>query len=120
MPRRRARQVPHRPMRPFAVAGRALFLPTSSQIHGKRVVMRCTVIVNADGEVCGHPFYEDESQEVRERHIVDCAARHAAAINAYRQRTHPDIMRPWDPEIAQYMAENKEALLSGRLPVPRG
>jgi hypothetical protein len=82
--------------------------------------MRCSVIVNADGEVCGHEFYKDEPQSKIDAHIVECTGRHASAIHAYRQRTHPDIMRPWDPEIAEYMAENKEALLRGELPTPHG
>jgi hypothetical protein len=107
-------------MRPFAVAGRPLFLPTSSQIHEKRVVMVCRVIVNADGEQCGHRFYEDESQSKIEAHVVECSARHASAIHAYRQRTHPDIMRAWDPELEQYVAEHREELIRGDLRMPHG
>jgi hypothetical protein len=110
----------HRPMSPARVGNSTIYVPTSSKLHGKQVVDRCKTIVNADGELCGHPFYEDEPRSRIEAHVTACLAQHAAAIRAFRQRTHPDVMRPWDPELAAFVSNNREAMIRGEIPMPHG
>jgi hypothetical protein len=111
----------HRPMSPARTSsGATIYVPTSSKLHGLEVVDRCRTIVSAEGDVCGHPFYENESIAKREAHITECLAKHASAIRAFRQRQHPDIMRPWDPELADYVKANKLELVTGAKPMPRG
>lgn len=125
MARRRRSGLPgglqHRPMREARTAsGSTIYVPTSANIHGYQVIDRCRTIVNADGELCGHPFYENEPRSKIEAHITECLAKHAAAIRAFRDRQHPEIMRPWDPELAAFVKRNREELLSGAQPMPHG
>jgi uncharacterized C2H2 Zn-finger protein len=102
----------HRPMSARVVGGRVLHLPVSSLLHGERPVGRCDVVVNADGGRCGTLFY-DRTKWLR--HVARCSVQHESAINAYRKRTHPDIMRAWDPELEAWMAQNARAVLEGKM-----
>lgn len=101
----------HRDMNIDLVGGRALFIPTSARLHQKPVIGACSVVVTAEGDVCGTPFFD-----LREKisHVTECAKKHASAINAYRLRTHPDIMRAWDPELEAWITKHREAILDGR------
>jgi hypothetical protein len=91
--------------------GHILYVPPAHAIHNTGPYGRCLVVVNADGDQCGHPCM---SQRELVSHTSECARRHASAINAYRKRTHPDIMRAWDPELEEWFAKHKDAVLEGR------
>lgn len=106
--------IPHRDMTPELVGGRALFIPTSARLHKQRPVGFCATIVTAEGEICGTPFF---SLDEKVRHVSACARAHASAIHAYRQRTHPEIMQSWDPELEGWMAKHKDGIMSGRVRV---
>lgn len=99
------------------VGGHILHVPPAHAIHGNRPIGICTVVVNAEGELCGHPSYNESE---RLAHSSECARRHASAINAYRLRTHPEIMRPWDPELESYVSQHRVEIATGRKPMPRG
>lgn len=93
------------------VNGRPLFVPGTKD---RRPVGMCQVIVTGEGELCLTPFY---SERERRDHVAACAQKHTSAIHAYRKRTHPDIMRPWDPEMESWMSKHADGLLAGRLKV---
>lgn len=92
--------------------GAVLHLPPAHVIHKTKPKQVCTVIVNGDGELCGHPSYT-----IREAlsHSSSCAKRHESAIRAYRNRTHPEMMRAWDPELEAWFSKHKRAVLEGRM-----
>lgn len=94
--------------------GAVLHLPPAHVIHNLRPVQVCTVIVNADGDLCRHPSYS-----LRESisHSTECAKAHESAIRAFRKRQHPEIMQSWDPELSAWMDKNGRAVLEGRLKV---
>lgn len=100
----------HRDMSVDLVAGRALYLPTSSRLHNEVPVGRCDTIVTADGDVCGTVFF-DRTKWLR--HVANCARQHASAIHAYRRRQHPEIMNAWDPELEAWMRQHADAVLRG-------
>lgn len=99
------------------VGGRALYIPLPHAIHNVKPVGICQIPVNGDGDLCLEPTY---SEEARRQHAASCAEKHASAIHAFRKRQHPDIMRPWDPELEAYVSANKQALLTGEKAFPRG
>jgi hypothetical protein len=33
---------------------------------------------------------------------------------AFRNRSHPEIMRPWDPELEKWISDNRTAILEDR------
>lgn len=80
----------------------------------REVISICRVPVNAEGRVCGKRFYTGE-EKAAEVHTVRCARRHTDAIMAFRERSHPSIMKPWDPEYAAWLAQHKQAVLEGRM-----
>lgn len=88
-----------------------IYLPPAYAIHAKQPVTRCKVIVSVDGEVCGHPIFEGERPE---QHIVPCARRHEEHIRAYRDRTHPEIMRAWDKDLEGWIGRHRQEILDGR------
>lgn len=92
-----------------------IFIQSSSGIHERKVIDRC-VVPTGDPEkpVCGHVFFEGESQEVIDRHVAACAREHHDAIVEHRERQHPEIMRPWDPELAAWVKKHGRAILEGR------
>jgi hypothetical protein len=105
--------------RPFYVARRrpaatgGLYVQTGSSIHHRPVVDRCRV-PTPEGP-CGHPMFEGESRESFERgHVVPCLRRNHDTIMQERARQHPDIMRPWDPELATWVKRHGDAILEGR------
>lgn len=103
---------------PFWVARRRgrpagdLVIPTASRMHEKRVVDRCRV-PTPEGP-CGHPLFEDEPRSKMDAHVVECCRRHHDTIMEERERQHPEIMRPWDPELASWVKEHGPAILEGR------
>jgi hypothetical protein len=99
---------------PKVAGGHVLFVPPSHVIHGHKPFGVCTVIVNADGDVCRHPSF---SRSEYVNHAADCARAHESAIRAFRARQHPEILNPWDPEMAEWMGRHKDAILEGRLTV---
>jgi hypothetical protein len=95
-------------------SGGVLYVPPSHVIHNARPFGLCTVIINADGDLCRHPSY---SRAEFLGHASKCAPAHESAIRAYRARQHPDILRPWDPELESWMGKHKAAILEGRMSV---
>lgn len=82
------------------------------------VISTCLVPTNAEGEVCGQKFVKGQ-EDLARRHAIACTRRHADAIRAFSARVHPEVMLPWDPELAAYVKGNAK-ILSGREPMPRG
>lgn len=78
------------------------------------VISTCLVPTNRNGDVCGAKFYRGQERDV-ERHARDCTRRNADAIRDHLDMVHPDIMLPWDPELAAWMKQHKAAILSGRM-----
>lgn len=99
--------------------GKRVWLPGGAMRDLQRdVISTCLVPVNADGQVCGQKFVK--GQEARAKaHAIDCLRRNADAIRAHSARLHPEIMLPWDPELAAYVKGNAK-ILTGREPMPRG
>jgi hypothetical protein len=89
-----------------------LIIPTSSSLHRRAPKYVCRV-PTADGGTCGHPFYEGE-ERARERHVAECCKRNHDAIVAFREKQHPDVLRPWDPELERWIAEHRDEVLEGR------
>lgn len=87
-----------------------IWIPTTAR---RRVVDRCAV-PTPDGP-CGHEFYEDEPAAVRERHIVACVKANADTVVEVRERMHPEIMRPWDPEYQAWLDEHAEGIAAGQV-----
>lgn len=80
------------------------------------VISTCLVPTNQNGDVCGAKFYRGQEREV-ERHARDCTRRNAGAIQEHLAMIHPDIMLPWDPELAEWMKLHKASILSGRMKI---
>lgn len=109
------RGIPHRDMSAkLTDSGHVLFVPPAHVMHKQEPIAFCQVIVNGDGELCMEPFF---NQRDRLNHVPGCARQHESAINAYRKRTHPEIMQSWDPELSNWMAQHKDAILTGRMKV---
>lgn len=94
--------------------GHILYVPPAHVIHNTGPIGRCLVIVNADGDQCGHPCM---SQRELLSHTSKCAVQHESAIRAYRKRQHPEIMNSWDPELSKWMGEHAADVLRGKLKV---
>jgi hypothetical protein len=93
--------------------GPTIFIPTSARLHGKEPIYVCRVITSAEGDTCGKPFYEGE-ERTRDFHVANCAKQNHDAIMAFRNRSHPEIMRPWDPELEKWISDNRTAILEDR------
>jgi hypothetical protein len=100
-------------MTDFALTERGLWIPPSATIHRQKPIGRCRVPVNDEGKPCNHPFFPGEERAMT-THIAACTKRHLDVIHRYRQRTHPDIMRPWDGELKAWVDKHSEAILEGR------
>jgi hypothetical protein len=99
------------------VGGHILHVPPAHVIHNIRPVGVCQIPVNADGDLCLEPTY---SEEARRQHAAKCAQENATAINAFRNRQHPEVMRPWDPELEEFVMRRRVDILTGREPMPNG
>lgn len=77
----------------------------------KEVVDRCK-IPTPDGP-CGHAFYAGESDLKKAQHFKICAHEHMDGILEARQRQHPDVLKPWDPEYADWLDEHKAGIAAG-------
>lgn len=80
------------------------------------VISTCLIPTNRNGDVCGAKFYRGQERDV-EKHALICRRRNADAIREHLDMVHPDIMLPWDPELAAWMKQHKSAILSGRMKV---
>lgn len=101
--------------REFLVARRRrpkLYVQTGSTIHERRVIDKCAV-PTPEGP-CGHLFFEGESQTTIDAHVSECARRNHDTIMEHRARQHPEIMKPWDPELAAWVKKHGRAILEGR------
>jgi hypothetical protein len=55
---------------------------------------------------CDAEFHEDE-RRARERHVADCAARHAGELlEAYHRKRPPEFYDPFDPELDAYVRKH--------------
>jgi hypothetical protein len=81
-----------------------------------RVVSRCTV-PHGPGRVCGWPFYDSDSEAAVLEHTRKCLSDHHEDVVAERERQHPSIMRPWDPEFFSWVRDpgRARAIMEGRV-----
>jgi hypothetical protein len=86
--------------------GLTLWLPPSSDA-GREVVDRC--------RICREfVVYEGEDPRTMERHLRECVKANHDALMAERERQHPEIMKPWDPDFFSWIRRNSDAVLEGR------
>lgn len=96
--------------------GLTIYVPSG---YEKQPTMVCRVIVDANGELCGKPFYPGEERSF-ERHVGDCARRHMDLIRAQSPRTRLPAFdeEAWDPEVSEHMRRvGRRMLEEGRLEV---
>lgn len=76
---------------------------------GRKVIDRC--------RICKIPRYEGESQSSWESHIIGCIRRNQDRLAADRERQHPAILKPWDPEYARWIQDPARlpGLMSGKI-----
>lgn len=84
-----------------------LWIPTTAQ----EVVDVCK-IPTPDGP-CGHKFFAGESDSKKARHFKACAHANEEAIRALREKQHPDVMKPWDPEYKTWLDEHAVGIAAG-------
>lgn len=96
----------------------SLYVQTASGIHLPGVRVRCRVPTGKDefGQwvLCGHPTFEREGPRAEAAHNAECVKRNHEHIVAWMRQRHPDVMKAWDPELARWVAEHKDALIEGR------
>jgi hypothetical protein len=101
-----------------SVLGRIPKLWTPRQDMDKgEPTMVCRVPVDADGNLCLHPFYEGEERAWRD-HVGKCARDHMDAIRANSPRVRHPWSDPetWDPEYEAHMKKVGDRMLAeGRL-----
>jgi hypothetical protein len=99
--------------------GKRVWLPGGAMRDlQSEVISTCLVPVDREGNVCGAKFVKGQERRARQ-HALECLARHRDAILEHSAQRYPEIMRPWDPELAAYVKGNQR-ILSGREPMPRG
>lgn len=76
------------------------------------VIDRCRV-PTAPGETCGHLFFKGEEHKIAP-HMARCVARNHDAIVAFKEKAHPEIMKPWDKDLDRWVSRNRDALIEGR------
>jgi hypothetical protein len=97
--------------------GKRVWLPGGAMRDLQReVVSTCLVPTSADGDVCGAKFVRGQ-EDLARQHAVKCTRQHADAIQACMARQRPEIMKPWDPELAAWLKQHKDAIMSGRMRV---
>lgn len=89
-------------------------VPRRDSTASREVISVCRIPVNVDGEICGRRFFTGEEKQVQQ-HALRCAREHGDAIRAWRERSHPSILKPWDPEFAGWVRGNRRAILEGRV-----
>lgn len=96
----------------------SLYVQTASGIHVPGVRVRCRIPTgkNELGEwvFCGHPTFERDHLRADERHQAECAKANHEHIVAWMRQRHPDALKPWDPELSKWVADNREPLIEGR------
>lgn len=93
--------------------GGTIILPSIAKRSIKYV---CTVPVGR-GEVCNHPFFEDE-ERVYVQHVCACSERHEAESRAESMREKmPGFFGPLagDAEYENWVRRNARAILEGRV-----
>jgi hypothetical protein len=70
--------------------------------------------------VCGHPFFEHEDHRVRERHVSRCSRENHEVLMKYLRTRRPEVMKPWDTELADWVSQHKQALVEGRMKLGGG
>jgi hypothetical protein len=95
-----------------------LYVQTASGIHLPNVASRCRIPTgrNELGEwvICGHPTFDREGPRAEAAHNAECTRRNHEHIVEYMRQRHPDVMKPWDTELAAWVGENADALIEGR------
>lgn len=74
---------------------------------------RCRVVVDVDGTICGRPFFDGQRRQF-ELHCAACAREHHDVIVAYMKRRHPEVMNPWDTDLASWIRKHSTEILEGR------
>lgn len=71
--------------------------------------------------VCKVPFFEGESRQRIETHVINCVKANHDRLMAKRKERN-DFLKPWDPELAAYVQDPARAkqILDGDLPMPKG
>lgn len=92
-----------------------IWVPGTADV-GDRTVVRHEGRAVADRcRVCQEfVTYEGEPARIMEAHIVRCVKKHQEELEVARERAHPEIMKPWDTEFADWMTAHREAVLEGR------
>lgn len=80
-----------------------------------RIVDRCRIPTSTGP--CGHIVVASDHPRAMEFHVRECAPRNIAAIHEARQQQHPDIMRPWDPELEAWITRHRVPILEGRMTI---
>lgn len=94
------------------------YVQTASGIHLPGVRVRCRIPTGrnefGEWEFCGHPTFERESLQAEANHNAKCTRENHEHLVAYARQRHPESMRPWDTELAEWVGENRDALIEGR------
>lgn len=97
--------------------GKRVWLPGGAMRDlQSEVISTCMVPTDVHGGMCGAKFVKGQERLV-EKHAIACTNRHAGAIREVYARANPAIMLPWDPEMAAWMRQNADAIMSGRMRV---
>lgn len=92
-----------------------IWVPSSADVGDREVVEHHRPVADRCRICKEFVRYRDEPPAVMEMHAARCVKRHEEQLREQRAREHPEIMRPWDPEMARWMREHKTAVLEGRL-----
>lgn len=93
--------------------------PGATQALLGDVISRCDIPIRFNPETgdlatCGERFVKGDERRA-ERHHATCAVKHEDVIRAYLAVRHPAIMEPQDAEYAKWLADNREAIMEGRV-----
>lgn len=98
--------------------GLTIWLPSGAD-HGDRALVGGTDTSRPIVDRCRicreFVVFEGEHPRTMEMHLRRCVAANEALLREERERQHPSIMAPWDPEFFRWMRSNERAVLEGRL-----
>jgi hypothetical protein len=86
-----------------------IWVPKSADVGDRAVVAREGEQVADRCRICwDFVRYEGEPERVMIAHVQRCYAEHEAQLREDRERAHPEIMKPWDPEYVSWLRKRPD------------
>jgi hypothetical protein len=92
-----------------------IWVPKSADVGERAVVAREGEQIVDRCRLCGEFVrYAGEPERVMIAHVQRCYSANEQRIREDRERAHPEIMKPWDPEYVSWL--RKQPDVPGRVP----